>query len=201
MKYLALIFLVFNFHSVFSQVKPPGHFIVHCDSIINSVNTQPLLKQYEITTYAFNNFLQFEKNKSPNHLVNEVDCIVAINIYIENHDEIGYVDLKKNTIIRLTFREISSDKFMNFYFRLCKPFMAGESIELSSFSFMQGDFFFDTYESSGNYKIKNWSNSLKAISKIENFCDDYGHFIFDISDLKKHKISEQKLNRVLKKCD
>ena len=87
---------------------------------------------------------------------------------------------------------------MNLYFRMCKPFMSGETIQLDALHFIPGNFLFDNYSSNEKFKIKNWSNIEKRVVEIKDFCDDSGRFIFDLSDLEKHKMTEKEIIDLIK---
>jgi len=192
MKHLIIISFLLVSTKGFLQ-EPPAIFKFNFKQI--SKDSTDLFEKYEIRTFAYKEKIESVKNGHLdliNYVVEEngISNIQSKYEYklhyywIENNDISVYIDgLLPGTeeITLLSLRKIHTNQYFNIYVRFCRHLEIGEKVFLDKLKFKEGNYFYDMCESKEKYEIE---------------CQDDYNLSIDLSNLKWHRISINKLNKI-----
>lgn len=105
---------------------------------------------------------------------------------------ISSLSAQKGEVVSLSIREKKSKKVMNLFFRLNRRWYLDDEIKLKNIEFKKGNYFFDLCKTIEKYT---YSERIKSLTNDYSY---HSKYITD-KDIKDHKISIKKLNKLLKK--
>lgn len=183
-KIILLILTFVGLQFCYSQPSPPPYFQIRYNKLCE--NKDSLVEKFDFVATRFNSTTRFIKVSNDdlkgNTQVRNVDNnYLSVYIYSQSLSlpELG-------DIIRFSIKEKQTDKIMSIYVISNR---LSEITTINNLMFKEGDYLFD--------------DACKTDKKylIDLAQDDHKNYTLEMYNLKKHKISLKKLNRILKKCN
>jgi len=197
MKKQLILLMIFLITCSFYGQEPPV--IISYDYTQLATNIEGLLNEYELRTYGYNQKIpsvenghidlrQFSVEKNGVQVIEdqykyEIGQYKVDGNYFETYVDGPLPYPSNNDVILLSLKQKSSSKYFNIYVRVCSQLEPGEKIILQNSDFKEGNCFYDMCESKNRFEIS---------------CQDNSAIKIDLEDIRKHKVSLKKLNRIIK---
>jgi hypothetical protein len=194
MRHLIIVLILIINNSVFSQEPPPS---IKFSFKKLAVDTTQLFKKYEFRTFVYRESILPVKNQHldlKSYAVEKDGKSIVEKVFEYERGNFNITDNlisfsvnghrpNINDVILLSIRNIESQKYLNIYLRTCYLMDFGEEILLKELSFKSGTYFYDMCKSKKRFEIP---------------CQKKYETKISLEETVKHKVSINKLNRLIK---